>query len=215
MSDPKWCSHCGAQHTGALALCEKCLAAGAAPAAPSAPEPPKAAPAASEKKPVNVALAMGGAVAVVMVAAVVYLLVAGPKAPVPAAGTQAKAAPVADPFEPAEPGEPTPFREEPAPPGLPAGGIAGEYWRETEPPGRPRKMSLCPDGTYFEYSSRVGRWTSTGNDEGKVAIAMENGRAVELDYRILREPRFCSKAGCDAEFAGARYGRDPTLGNCR
>jgi hypothetical protein len=158
-----------------------------------------------------------------------------PGQPTAAVGTEPP--PFRDPGQPAAAGtEPVPFREPGAPAAVPGTGpapfrepvepaaavgtapgvgIAGEYWRETEPPGRPRKMSLCPDGRYFEYSAKVGRWSSPGGNEGKLAIALDSGKTLELPFRILREPRFCSLAGCDAEFDGARYGRDPTLGNCQ
>lgn len=202
MTEPKWCPHCGAQHEGALALCEKCRAAGAVVAAALVPDKPQMLPAPgpfearpkAKGSPARALTAVAGAVVLAGAAAAAIVWWPPSKvAPEAAAGL----APLRAPGEPAA-----------------AVGIAGEYWRETEPPGRPRKMSLCPDGRYFEYSAQVGRWSTPGGDEGKLALALDSGKVLELPFRILREPKYCSPAGCDAEFDGARYGRDPTLGNC-
>ena len=260
MTEPKWCPHCGAQHEGAVALCEKCRAAGVVAAPPPArdqpvmlPAPePFAAPPKSKAGPTRALVAAVGAVAVAGAAAAALLWwpakMPAPGADAPRAGAPGPVlaaeppdegkgegpAPFRDPVEPraAATGQgPAPFRDpvepsaaatvqeplaarDPAEPRPPVG-IAGEYWRETEPPGRPRKLSLCPDGRYFEYSAKLGRWSTAGSDEGKLAIALDSGKSLELPFRILREPRTCSPAGCDAEFDGVRYGRDPTLGNCQ
>ncbi|MHB8873588.1 MAG: hypothetical protein ACYC8T_07870 [Myxococcaceae bacterium] len=101
-----------------------------------------------------------------------------------------------------------------APQAAAAVGIGGEYWNETDTPGRPQRLSLCPDGRYFEGASRVGRWLGPAeSDEGAIEILPDGRPPFSLTFRILREPRFCSPEGCAAELDGLPYMR-ATLGNC-
>ena len=100
-------------------------------------------------------------------------------------------------------------------PSAAAPGLAGEFSALAQTPGRPQSLSLCPDGRYFEGGSKVGSWSGPAQgDQGTLEVRPDRASPFKLTYRILREKRFCSPAGCDLELDGLRYGLDPTMGNC-